>query len=120
MRKTVCKRLRKHAALFPHETKAGIRTTIKRYFTGKFDDKGKEVIQSVKKNTVEFTGRQRVYQGLKAAYRLARMSGACTCVGGFISRSRYRPGRERQRQPEVQHEKTARPGKAAADGRRLQ
>ncbi len=86
MRKTVCKRLRERAASFKHETKTGVRSTIKRYFTGKFDDQGREVIRDVRKNTVVFSGRQRVYQGLKTAYQLSRKNGTCSGVGSFLAR----------------------------------
>ncbi len=86
MRKTVCKKLRKRAALFAHETKAGVRSTIKRYFTGKKDEKGKPIVRDIRKNTIEFTGRQRVYQGLKTAYQLSRKNGTCASVGSFLAR----------------------------------
>lgn len=86
MRKTVCKKLRARAVMIAPETKTNIKTTIKRYFTGKTDVKGNKEIKAFQKKTVVFTGNQRIYQGLKNAYRIARRNGACSSVGGFLAR----------------------------------
>ena len=75
MRKTVCKRLRKTALRIAPETKYTVCQKIKRYFTGKIDDKGAPVSRDVNKTTVLSSGYRHVYQSLKRQYRIACCAG---------------------------------------------
>ena len=73
MRGTVAKRLRKEASRSAkgQDSKPSIKRTIKRFFTGKVDDKGEKVIDSVNRDTVKYTGFRRIYQDMKRDHRRA-------------------------------------------------
>jgi hypothetical protein len=46
-----------------------ILTTIKKFFTGKKDTEGKDIIVNLNKNTVVNTGLRKTYQDTKKIYR---------------------------------------------------
>ena len=73
MRGTVAKRLRKEASRLAkgQDSKPSIKRTIKRFFTGKVDEKGDRVVNAVNRDTVVYSGFRRIYQDKKRDHRRA-------------------------------------------------
>ncbi len=70
MRGTVAKRIRREARIRAAKTptKLGIISTIKKYFTGKIDEKGNQVVEEINKQTMRYSGYRRIYQDMKRVY----------------------------------------------------
>jgi len=66
MRGTVAKRIRRAARAEAATTPTTYKTKWYEFFTGKYDDKGKKVMDY--RGTVTCTGYRRVYQDMKRAY----------------------------------------------------